>query len=312
MLDLKNLTTPQLYAIKSILENGVTAVAEKEYAGKNSALCNKSPPAGYPTDKTEYGDPQCYRYPLNTKERCLAAWRYVHQAGNKSILGDKFSSIEGKIKSYAKKKYNLDLQSGASEVVDWMTTMLDFYDSETSGEGYSSSSQEVVMEEKDIKALQDSLAAKETELVSTKTKLSASETKLSEMEKSIGELSTKVAQLETLTKELNDAKAELTALRQFKADTEAAAKKATDIKAVSEKLAGAGFTSVDVAAEADYWLSMSETNLATTIAKMTEIKNTANPNSKEPVKVPVLTGDHKSEAVSVLEAGLKERKNRGK
>ena len=132
------------------------------------------------------------------------------------------------------------------------------------------------------------------------------------MEKSIGELSTKVAQLETLTKELNDAKAELTALRQFKADTEAAAKKATDIKAVSEKLAGAGFTSVDVAAEADYWLSMSETNLATTIAKMTEIKNTANPNSKEPVKVPVLTGDHKSEAVSVLEAGLKERKNRGK
>jgi len=91
--NLSDLPTPQLKAIRQILVAGAPSKAEKEDLTSVSQLCHKSPPKGYPKEKSSYGDPACFRYPLNTKAKALAAWRYVHQASNKQILGTKFKSI---------------------------------------------------------------------------------------------------------------------------------------------------------------------------------------------------------------------------
>ena len=106
LLNLDGVSTVQLKEIKNILTVGTPANAGVDNSAiTQDYLCHKSPPKGYPEDKEQYGDSECYRYPLNNKARCLAAWRYVHQKNNKDILGDKFKKVESKIKSYAKKHY---------------------------------------------------------------------------------------------------------------------------------------------------------------------------------------------------------------
>jgi hypothetical protein len=137
-INLKKLTVPQLLEMKRIITNGPLATAEEksDEAADKSYLCHKSPPAGYPKEKSEYGDPACYRYPLNTKARCLAAWRYVHHADNSRILGGKLKSVESKIRRYAKEHYNLDLEVGESATSEWAKYFMEYYDSETMGERF--------------------------------------------------------------------------------------------------------------------------------------------------------------------------------
>lgn len=284
-LDLSGIPTPQLLAIRKVIEVGATAFAED--AQNRAQLCHKSPPAGYPKEKSEYGDPACYRYPLNTRARCLAAWRYVHHKDNWAILGDKAKTIEGKIKRYAKEHYNLDLQTGESEQFDWVQAFNEYYDGETMGERCDL----IVLEPEtsDGAKIDDAKASSLEADIKAKT----------------AELESKSSQVEALTTEITDIKTELESLRKFKKDTEEAAEKAKKIQAVKSKLEDAGIEA-DVSAEADYWLGMSDDVLAKTIAKLSEMAKKQASASKE-VKVPPVVSSTTDAKVVVAE-GLREHK----
>ena len=283
ILDLSKIPVPQLLAIKNILIAGALTKA----AVTRSPLCHEAPPAGYPKDKSQYGDESCYRYPLNTKARCLAAWRYVHQEQNKSILGDKFGSVEKKIKSYAKDKYGLDLQTSESSFSDWENCFTEFYDSETSGDGFAKFSEEI-MSEKELEALQ--------------TKFEEAETKISDVEKKLSESETR---LQELTTELGAQTQELETLRKFKSDTEEAAIKAEKIKNIKTKLEEAGLSG-DIDAEIDYWLSMSEETLHTTINKLSTISKET--KAEKVVKVPPVNSSTPEDLRKIVSEGLRARK----
>jgi hypothetical protein len=301
IVDLSDVSTPKLIAIRQILAAGVISKAELSSIAQREQLCHKSPPKGYPKDKSDYGDPECYRYPLNTKSRCLAAWRYVHHADNKSILGGKFKSIESKIKSYAKKHYSLDLEVGESEEFDWAQAFVEYYDGETMGERCEN----IVLEEEiDNKMeMNEKIASLETENATLK---SEKETWL--VAKT--DLETKASQVDVLTKELNDQKKELDNLRKFKSDTEQAAEKAERIKNIKSKLEEAG---IDVNfgddAEINYWLSMSDEVLGVTIAKMGELKKGAKASASKKIEVPNITNDE-TDPVKTVRDGFKELKNK--
>lgn len=73
---------------------------------------HKTPPKGYPKDKSEYADPSRYKYPINSKSRVLSAWRYINQKKNqKGYSAEEISQIKSRIKK-AGKKYGLDLKEG--------------------------------------------------------------------------------------------------------------------------------------------------------------------------------------------------------
>ncbi len=292
-VDLKDLSLPQLHAIKDIIQKGIVATAEKvEKAAEKSYLCHKSPPAGYPTDKESYADPSCYRYPINTKSRCLAAWRYVHQGDNKSILGDKFSAVESKIKSYAKKHYNLDLQTGGAEQVDWAQVFIDYYDGETMGDENKENA-EAAVNTVDIGKLQKEIDAKDELLKGKATELEAAS-------KSISELSTKV---EGLTKQLEVSNKEVTELKKFKEDAEKAAARSELLKNRKTKIEEAG-VDVDIASDADKWLNMSDEMFDFTVAKLTEVKKTA----KSSIKVPDITKTDDLSNKEIVKQGFNELK----
>lgn len=311
LIDLSNVSTPQLLEIKNILSAGVPAHAENDNSLDTMAqLCHKSPPKGYPDEKGQYGDPECYRYPLNTKARCLAAWRYVHQEQNKKILGGKFKKVESKIKSYAKKNYDLDLQVGESEEFNWEEAFVDYYDAETmgercefvelepedsehKGEDNMEDKEKIEALEKDNKALTDSNKTLEDEKVSWATEKTG--------------LEEKASQVDELTTELTGLKEELETLRTFKSDTEEAAEKAERIKSIKTKLDEAEIEA-DVEAEADYWLSMTDETLEKTIAKMSELKKGTQASAS--IKVPpVVTGDEdEDDPRKIVSDGLKEKK----
>lgn len=48
---------------------------------------HKSPPKGYPQNRSQYGDPDNYKYPLDTPERIMAAMRYYNQGDQQSAGG---------------------------------------------------------------------------------------------------------------------------------------------------------------------------------------------------------------------------------
>jgi len=300
-LDLSGIPTPQLREIKKILTTGVQSNAEERSTIKagTSQLCNKSAPKGYPKNKSEYGDPECYRYPLDTKSRCLAAWRYVHQKDNWSILGDKAKSVESKIKSYAKKHYNLDLQTGESEAVDWEQIFVDYYDGETMGERCEL----IVLEPEESEE-----KINEVKTMEDKERIAALEQENTTLKADKASLEAKVIQLETVTKELDSQKAEFETLRKFKTDTEAAAEKAKRIQLIKSKLDEAGLDSSD--AKVDLLIGMSDEVLAKIIAEMSDIKKGAQASAeKKDIKVPpVVSGDNKTDARSIVADGLKERK----
>lgn len=303
IIDLSGVSTPQLLAIRKVLDVGATASAEeaKEVqptlspeAIAQGQLCHKSPPKGYPKEKSEYGDPACYRYPLNTKARCLAAWRYMHQKDNWAILGDKAKTIEGRVKRYAKEHYNLDLQTGESEVFNWEQAFVEYYDGETMGERSDS----IVLEP------EASEGDNGEKIMEDKEKIASLET---EIKGKTAELEAKSGQVETLTKELNGLKTEVESLRKFKSDTEEAAEKAKKIQTIKSKLEEAGIEA-DVNAEADYWLAMTEDVLTKTIAKMTEmLKKGTQASASKDMKVPPVVSSPTDDKAVVSE-GLKEMK----
>ncbi len=85
---------------------------EKILIEVNALVTHKSPPKGYPSDKGQYADPANYKYPIDSKSRVLAAWRYINQSKNqKGYSSSQVAAIKARIKSAAK-KYGLDLQEG--------------------------------------------------------------------------------------------------------------------------------------------------------------------------------------------------------
>jgi len=304
LLDLSGVPTPQLRAIRQILTAGVSAKSEKTGYSQDDTLCHKSPPKGYPKDRSEYGDPECYRYPLNTKKRCLAAWRYVHQERNKSILGGKWSKVVSKIKSYAKKHYDLDLEAGESEIFDWEQAFTEYYDTETAGDGYIEP--EPVSDDtrgKDIMDDKEKIASLETELANIKSERDNVQT----------ELDSKASELESLTNEINGMREELESLREFKRTTEEAAERAEKLKAIKAKLDEAEIeNNLDDESEAEYWLGMTEEVLDKTIAIMSNLKKKgAEASASTKMKVPPVGGsDDESDAVSTVRETLKARKNK--
>jgi chromosome segregation ATPase len=306
-LDLSSVPTPQLLAIRKILTAGVAASAEKDTNSQEEKtyLCHESPPKGYPEDKAEYGDPACYRYPLNTKARCLAAWRYVHQQQNKDILGSKWSKVVSKIKSYAKKNYDLELETGEAELVDWEQAFVEYYDEENNGgepnlsesnlgesnldETGGSTSHEVVMD--------DNLTKIETELKDTKA----------ELETVKSDLQAKATELADLTKQLTEQTVELEALRKFKQEAEEAEERARKIGSIKAKLDEAGIKD-DIDSDPDYWLGMSDETLEKTIARLKEANKASAEASASVIKVPRVGERSTSDIISVVTEGLKEHK----
>jgi hypothetical protein len=48
---------------------------------------HKTPPKGFPESRSDYADPDNYKYPLDTAERVMAAFRYYNQAGQREAGG---------------------------------------------------------------------------------------------------------------------------------------------------------------------------------------------------------------------------------
>ena len=301
-LKLDEISTSELFAIRKILTVGATAFAGHE-EGKGD---KKSPPAGYPEEQSEYGDPACFRYPLNTKERCLAAWIYVNQEDSVSILGDTASSVIENIKNYAKEHYELDLQSGEAETTDWAKVFKDYYSSEIIGE-HSVEPTVIVPDNSKEKAEVINMDNDEKD-----TKITTLE---SELQTKTAELDSKASQVESLTTEISDMKTELDDLRKFKLDTEEATERASKIQSIKSKLDEAGIEA-DLSTEAEYWLSMSDDVLVTTISKMSEMLTkvpaaaTAEKDPKDPMKVPPVVSDPDDgkSAREVVAEGLREHR----
>jgi hypothetical protein len=73
-----------------------------------------SPPKGYPTDKSDYADPENYRYPLNNEKHVRAAWSYINMSKNqKGYSSDELATIKARIKK-AGKKYGIEFSETMS------------------------------------------------------------------------------------------------------------------------------------------------------------------------------------------------------
>ena len=298
-LKLDEISTSELFAIRKILTVGSTAFAGQEGDKGNK----KNPPVGYPEAQSDYGDPACFRYPLDTKARCLAAWIFVNQEDSVSILGDTASSVIVNIKSYAKEHYDLDLQSGEAETTDWAKVFSDYYSSEMIGE-HSVEPTVIVPDNSEEKAEVINMDNDEKD-----TKITTLET---ELQTKTAELDSKASQVESLTTEISDMKTELDELRKFKLDTEEATEKASKIQSIKSKLDEAGIEA-DLSTEADYWLSMSDDVLVKTISKMSEMLTkgtTVSSAEKDPMKVPPVVSDPSStmSAKEIVAEGLKEHR----
>ena len=88
---------------------------------------HKTPPKGYPTNRTQYADPANYKYPLDTEARIKAAWSYIHQEKNRKAYGaSELTYMESRIKAAGKKygiKFNKEGRSRAPGDVE--TCLLD-------------------------------------------------------------------------------------------------------------------------------------------------------------------------------------------
>ena len=287
----KTLSVPQLLEIKRIIKNGPIATAEDkaDEAAEKAYLCHKSPPAGYPKEKSEYGDPSCYRYPLNTKARCLAAWRYVHHADNAKILGGKLSSVKSKIKSYAKKHYNLDLQEGESATEDWAKYFMEYYDAETMGERC-----EIITLEPEDVVQEDKLNEDKKTEATIQT-----DPKVQELE---AQLKVVQADLASTQLKLEEANKELTTLREFKQKVDAETARAELLKNRKAIVEKSGLK-LDLEAEAK-WLEMSDDVFEFTVKQLSDIRNVTSAT----VKVPDVHATAEKSARDIVREGLSERK----
>ena len=86
---------------------------------------NESPPKGYPEDKSEYADPENYKYPLDTEARVRSAISYWGKAKDRSgYSASEQRHIAGRIRAAAKKfgismsKQDVAARSAAPEEVE--------------------------------------------------------------------------------------------------------------------------------------------------------------------------------------------------
>jgi hypothetical protein len=71
-------------------ENSGEILAEDmftDFVEKAVAYGHKTPPKGFPENRSDYADPENYKYPLDTAERVMAAFRYYNQAGQREAGG---------------------------------------------------------------------------------------------------------------------------------------------------------------------------------------------------------------------------------
>lgn len=155
-----------------------------------------------------------------------------------------------------------------------------------------------IMDEKDIQALQEDLGAKKAELEST----------VAELDKTKEEIQAQASQMESLTTEMTQIKDELEGLRKFKQEAEEAQKRVELLTDRKAKVEQAGLT-LDIEADADKWLGMSDEVFDFTITQMSEILKGASASAS--VNVPNITSNQEdeSDAKSIVKEGLKEHKN---
>lgn len=305
IVDLSELSTSQLLELKKVITSGVVAKSEEENHLNEELiavgqLCHKNPPKGYPKDKSEYGDPECYRYPLNTKSRCLAAWRYVNQEDNKKILGNKWSKVVAKIKSYAKDKYGLDLQSSESETFDWEEAFVEFYDSETVGERGNSNTIELEEEVKNM----DEVIKEDTSALSNKiTELSG------DVEVKTKEIESKASEISSLVKELDELKKHNEDLVSYWFGKEIESEKVTLLKERKDKVEQAGLSDIDLEAETDKWLSMSNEQFDFIILMMKDATKSAKSSVEGDIKVPAVNSENLG-LKEVVRQGFSDRKEK--
>ncbi len=90
------------------IEVDIIANINKELYEAEALVTHKSAPKGYPKEKTEYGDPKNYKYPLNSEERVRAAWSYINMPKNqKGYSPEELAKIKSRIK-HAGKKYGIE------------------------------------------------------------------------------------------------------------------------------------------------------------------------------------------------------------
>lgn len=301
MLDfIKGLSTPQLNEIKRVVTCGVVAKAEVNDTEVKAQLCHKSPPKGYPDDKSQYGDPECYRYPLNTKSRCLASWLYVHQAENKKILGSKASKVISKIKSYAKSSYNLDLEENASEDdlrFNWSEAFVEYYDSETMGERC-----EQIDLEPEMEVQMEEIKTSENEVIEEKQEVAQKETPQAPKEEDAN-----ASQVIALTDELKTLQSKLEELQAYKDLSEYYSSLQATKDSRKKKIEEAQL-SIDIESDAQ-WLKMDDETFDFTLQKLSEQKSVS---ASAGVKVPADIGSNgdSEDAREVVKQGLAERKQK--
>jgi|ERR1041384_561370 hypothetical protein len=70
----------------------------------NAFVSHKSPPKGYPKDKSKYADEKRFKYPIDTESRVRAAWSYINMPKNqKGYSSEELAHIKSKIKAAGKK-----------------------------------------------------------------------------------------------------------------------------------------------------------------------------------------------------------------
>jgi len=101
------------WAINPVLKYSAEGKLQEMAFEVQALITHKSPPKGYPSTKDEYADPANYKYPINSKGRVLAAWRYINKPHNQAgYTPAQVGAIKGRIKKAAK-KYGLTLQEGS-------------------------------------------------------------------------------------------------------------------------------------------------------------------------------------------------------
>ncbi len=149
---------------------------------------------------------------------------------------------------------------------------------------------------------------KEAEVIRMDKELESALKEKSDLEGSLREKETDIAakasQIEALTTEFNDLKTEVEGLRTYKEDRVKSDERAELVKARKSKIEDAGLE-IDIEADADKWLEMSDDVFAFTIAKMSELRKGSNASAS--LKIPALTGDESDPKETVREA-LQEHK----
>lgn len=69
-----------------------------------AVITHKSPPKGYPKDKSKYADEVNLKYPIDNEKHIRAAWSYINMPKNqKGYSPEQIARIKSRIKKAGKK-----------------------------------------------------------------------------------------------------------------------------------------------------------------------------------------------------------------